>query len=306
MKNYIRKTQVGDQPDEYFEDIMLEEGEVPIEVHELPWEPVYDDDDEEKENTEYFLLDKSMFIDFKKIKKISLNDPILKTLEFGDIQEYFKMDSSEALIYSDSTWDFIRYKYTQIYNIFPDVVRIEGLKSKKFIAKIFQLYDIKNNYYHKTISKNPKDKILLLNFTLRIDDLILFFDGGDSVALFYNKKYEKQFDSKFYLLLGLMKNFKEPIVSKNKIYVVYRNDQGFTKMGFTVKKVNVDLSENYNDDFKPISTSIIKDLNNKEKTGLFILSGEPGTGKCVIGKTKITIRNKKTKKIEDIYIEDLL
>jgi hypothetical protein len=256
-----------------FEIIKLEDDE------SGPVWPEWDEEGEKDKVDENFLLSKNMFIDFKKVKKISLKDPIAKTLIFGDIYKMFIMDAHEAMLYSDSTWDYIRYAYSKLYGLFPDTVRIEGLKARKFIMKLFEMYKIESKSYHKTTSKLQKDKTLLLNFVLCLDDILLYFDGGDSVTLFYNKIYEKQLDSKLHLLLGLMKNFKEPVVAKNKIYVVYRNDQGFTKMGFNVKKVNVNILENYNDDFKSISDSIIKDLNNKQKTGLFILSGIPGTGK---------------------------
>jgi Tfp pilus assembly ATPase PilU len=108
------------------------------------------------------------------------------------------------------------------------------------------------------------------------------------------------------VLLGIIKNYKLPAVPKNKIYVVYRGQGGFQKKSFSVKKRNIKIEENYNDDFPEISNDIITKLNYKGKTGLVILHGSPGTGKCVIGKTKITVRNKKTGIIEDRYIEDLM
>jgi SpoVK/Ycf46/Vps4 family AAA+-type ATPase len=61
--------------------------------------------------------------------------------------------------------------------------------------------------------------------------------------------------------------------------VVYQSQAGFEKTGFDVKKINVNLEENYNNDFPEISKEIINGLNDKKKTNLVILSGPPGTGK---------------------------
>jgi superfamily I DNA and/or RNA helicase len=79
--------------------------------------------------------------------------------------------------------------------------------------------------------------------------------------------------------LGIIKNYRLPLVIKNKIYVVYRTTHGFQKKSFDVKKREVNLNDNYNEDFPEISTDIIQKLNDKKKTGLVILHGEPGTGK---------------------------
>ena len=46
-----------------------------------------------------------------------------------------------------------------------------------------------------------------------------------------------------------------------------------------VKKIDINIEENYNDDFKAISQKIIDSLNDKKKTGLYILNGDTGTGK---------------------------
>jgi hypothetical protein len=117
--------------------------------------------------------------------------------------------------------------------------------------------------------------------------------------LLYSNLQEADKNSMLYTVLGLMKSCKKPKVTKNKIYIVYRNSHGFDKMGFDIKKTKIDLDENYNNGFVDMSNNIIEGLNSKNKTNLVILSGEPGTGKCVSGNTKITVRNKKTGKIEE-------
>ena len=72
---------------------------------------------EEKEERKNHIYDKNMFIDFKKIKKISLKDPLAKTLTFGNAYDLFHMNADEAMLYSDSTWDFVRYSYSKKYGM---------------------------------------------------------------------------------------------------------------------------------------------------------------------------------------------
>jgi hypothetical protein len=215
------------------------------------------------------------------------------------------MTPEEGLVFCDSTWNFLQYKYQAVYHVYPENIQIEDIKNNRFIEKMFKIFDVPECSYHKVL-RQYKRKQSITTLVMNINDIILFYDGGFVITLFYKKEQEKDLNSPLYTLLSFIKHFKEPTVPKNKIYIVYRNSHGFDKLGFDVKKVNINIDENYNDDFKLVNETIIKELNNKNKTGLFILSGPPGTGKCVTGKTKVTIRNKKTNKIEDMFIEDLM
>jgi SpoVK/Ycf46/Vps4 family AAA+-type ATPase len=107
----------------------------------------------------------------------------------------------------------------------------------------------------------------------------MYVDGDDKGIIYYDPKDEKDKDSLFYTLLGLLKPYKKPKVTKNKIYIVYNTPHGFDKIGFDVKKIDVDINENYNNNFLEMSEQIIEGLNSRNKTNLVILSGDPGTGK---------------------------
>ena len=75
---------------------------------------------------------------------------------------------------------------------------------------------------------------------------------------------------------------------------------------FTLNIPVVDINLNYGKNFERVHDTILKKLNTKFDSGIVLLHGDPGTGKCVTGDTKITIRNKKTGVIDKINIEDLM
>jgi hypothetical protein len=111
-----------------------------------------------------------------------------------------------------------------------------------------------------------------------MEKMVLYFDGHSS-SLLYPSEYLEDKESPLYVLLGIIRNYRLPLVVKNKIYVVYRSSNGFQKKPFDVKKRNINIQDNYNEDFPMVSEEIIHKLNDKKKTGLVILHGEPGTGK---------------------------
>jgi len=68
----------------------------------------------------------------------------------------------------------------------------------------------------------------------------------------------------------------------------------------------LDLELNYGKDFVKIHNTIVTRLYTDSDKGIILLHGDPGTGKCVVGKTKITLRNKITGEIFSKNIEDLM
>jgi len=68
-------------------------------------------------------------------------------------------------------------------------------------------------------------------------------------------------------------------------------------------KIN-DIDLHYGEGFKEFDEALFKKLKT-DKKGLVLLHGDPGVGKCVHGKTKVTVRDKKTGEIKIINIEDL-
>jgi broad-specificity NMP kinase len=239
----------------------------------------YDDEDEIIDS----MSSKSKFINLNDITKLKIGKEILKSNDFYDINNYFKLDSHEAYLSSYNEADFIGYMYNKINSCLPTVFRLEDIDALNFLNEFVDKCDIPQSSYYKIVIQSNEDTFKHTNLgptliTLK-KDFIIYIDGRSSLVLFYNNDYENKKDSLLYTILGLIKNFKKPKVTKNKIYIVHKSQNGFDKTGFDIKKVKVNLEENYNDDFIEISEKIIKGLNNNKESHLILLSGIPGTGK---------------------------
>ena len=74
--------------------------------------------------------------------------------------------------------------------------------------------------------------------------------------------------------------FKEEEPKEAEVKLVAYDGRDYYTITSKVKETNINLEENYNDDFIPVYEDIVKFLNQRE-SGLIILSGEIGSGNFV-------------------------
>ena len=93
------------------------------------------------------------------------------------------------------------------------------------------------------------------------------------ITIYYTKKPLIQ------SLLDGIEKFKIDSTNK-KVGLIVKDEYGLVLQKFDIsRKDKLNLSKNYNDDFKKISTKIVKKLNEKSGKGIILLHGDPGTGK---------------------------
>lgn len=63
------------------------------------------------------------------------------------------------------------------------------------------------------------------------------------------------------------------------INLVVSGMRGLDLVSITNKKINLSVNASYNDDLIPVHNTILKSLNTKDKSGLYLFHGNPGTGK---------------------------
>lgn len=221
------------------------------------------------------------FFNFKGISRLKF-PPTGYPFKFGRVDDiYESFDSQAAYVKANFEWDYLTYAYIKKYKKVPGIFRVtEGRYDKAFITDFFTYFKPPSSSF--VAAENFSDKELeLREFNLVLtNSLFMNFDGED-LSFYYDKDIhlEKSDDNPLYYVLRLMVSYKKKAHEKNKIHVVYKGDYGFDKSAFDVRKIDINIEDNYNDEFQEISEHIITKLNDKKHTGLFILNGEPGTGK---------------------------
>lgn len=222
------------------------------------------------------------FLNFKGIKKISFKNST-KNFEWGNIHNIFdEMSSHEAYFRANYEWDFMEYSYNKKFKKLPGIYRIsQDCYDKSFITDFFSFLKPPTTSYI-AIERFGNKRLELNEFTVALEEgLYLNFDT-EELSFYYDKEkhlVDDGDDNFFYYILRLLASYMKKSYEKNKIHVVFKGDYGFDKTAFDVRKINIDIDDNYNDDFKEVSSTIINRLNNKNYTGLYILNGVPGTGK---------------------------
>jgi hypothetical protein len=244
---------------------------------------VYEDDEWEAVETRPKTTMKNIFID-SKIKKLKFSDETSSKLKFANINSLMKIeDGFEGYLGAYSELEFIAYRFQKIHGMYPDMLRIQYVNTEKFLVELFKYIKVPKEAYYKSISEQRGDVIInsiIFAFETSEKETFLYvYMDNDEAVFFYDKELEKDKENIFNTLIALLRGHIAPGISKNKIFVVYQSQHGFEKTGFDVKKIKVDLEQNYNDNFPAISEEIIAGLNDKKKSNLVILSGEPGVGK---------------------------
>lgn len=217
-------------------------------------------------------------IDTSEYKPFNFNEKI------GEITSNNNLDVS-ILMMPISDW--IKSAYTKIFNEYPNQINLS--------MDMFDLFGFMNDLLIKFKFSND----ILINTVLEFDDddngiisdnksIIICLDKNGllihknygSITIYYSSTYYLRSDNnKLKSLLSVAKSYKKPKIQENHISIIYNDGMGLTKNKFELKKRDINIEENYNDDFIDVSKDLIKKLNDKNKTGLFILHGEHGTGK---------------------------
>jgi hypothetical protein len=182
------------------------------------------------------------------------------------LKKYNKFPNKFTLVINENEnyCDVLKITNELIYNIFG--------KNAEIIRDISE-YTSKNN--------SDIDELLLdtsenSNITVFLDRTVVIIDIN-SIELYYidsEISNPEEWCKKVWSLLPRKeKEPKEAVVN----LVGYSDGQYYT-ISSKIKKVDIDINENYNDNFIPVFKDIKVFLNSRE-SGLILLFGAPGTGK---------------------------
>jgi SpoVK/Ycf46/Vps4 family AAA+-type ATPase len=150
---------------------------------------------------------------------------------------------------------------------------IDSKKAMEFIETTYKNEIV--NKHHKDYYSRKKKKLVNENVIYLLNDKILIdIDDCNSLCILFPNDLEEKanrFVDKFKSMV------KKSRVTKHISILV--EDNGLRLMDIENKKPKYILSENYNDDLVELHSKIVKTLNKKNESGLFLFHGTPGTGK---------------------------
>jgi hypothetical protein len=112
--------------------------------------------------------------------------------------------------------------------------------------------------------------IIKENFFIEYED--------DNVYMCFDENIDKEEINSIKNKLRLLSidHYKEA----NKFSMIKKNDYGdFELANFKTRKVEVDINDNYNDDLVDLTPDIINFINDKNRNGIVLFHGIPGSGK---------------------------
>lgn len=214
--------------------------------------------------------------------------------EFGKIVNRYVLSDQ---IFSKDFWDYLKSNFnvkdentTILCDIHSDVKnRME--KIYRYIINVDKPYKIMFQFYDEEKVKDERIYQTEDEQKDKISELMIYFDHSSI------KVVDKMIDD--------IRNFIYfPPINKT-FFIISSSSSGYELRPANIKEFDIQLDLNYGESFVEKHNDIVAKIKNN-KHGLFLFHGEPGTGKCVTGDTKIKIRNKKTGEIQEINIEDLM
>ncbi len=192
-----------------------------------------------------------------------------------DLQNQFPIRNKSFSVF-DESGVYISGKriFFSYFESLPSVMFIRNIHSEKAIQWVEQnLGDIIVHRHYK-VKSLTKTKFVNVVFVLK-NELVIDIEDDSIVALLFtenSKKEAKAFE------IALRKLTKRGSHSRS-INLITESRFGLDLLPIKCTKPKLDLSLNYNDDLIDTHKHLIQELNRKNKSGLVLLHGIPGSGK---------------------------
>lgn len=178
------------------------------------------------------------------------------------------------------------------HEIFPSFIYFRNISTEKAIKWVeSELKDqiVHKHYQNNSLYKNHKNGIINVIYIL-INELVLDIEDNGAVSLLFSEKSEQE----ALVIQKQIEKFRLRRNSTQKINLITERSYGLDLLPINNKKPKLDLNLNYNDDLIDVHNHLVKSLNKKNKSGLVLFHGIPGTGKStyiryLIHKVKKTV-----------------
>ena len=235
------------------------------------------------------------------------------------MKKFFKASSPDKVVIEKSPFDkkqAIKSAYLEIFGSFDTEVHggkffihlfnevpfsytvYAGVETQKFLKLLTEKYELDSESFLVKEEQGKNKKYSEIDYKsssyfIKLDDQILLELYNYKAIFWYGRKIEF---SRIQEVTALLKKVEKKKKHKKKFYMVSstrRTEAGLEFKKFSIKKTNIDLNLNYNDDFQPIHETVSAFLNDKKKNGLVLLHGKYGTGKTSYIRHIMNVVNKR-------------
>ena len=161
----------------------------------------------------------------------------------------------------------------------PNILKgynIDMKRAMKWIESKYGELIINKQYMEKFGHRRTKSKTYSINYFIEPDILIEFNSEHERIIIYFQEKYSAE-------ARHFMKNCprkKTPVISNSLSVNLVTSSGGHLHLReIQVPKGKIDLSENYSDDFLPVHSLLLRELQSKSRSGIVLLHGKSGTGK---------------------------
>ena len=200
-------------------------------------------------------------------------DYMLKVLNFNDADIY----GGDNRIIHGKLFIKIFNSFYNVYNIYTNTnidneKFIEGLKTKYCLT---DEHILRNDFNNNTNMKKITESMPFKTFVILKNGLAVVIELTD-ISIYYNSTISK---TEIMEIAIFSEKFKLPIEQKKEFHMIVKGYRDLELQHFEMKDYDVDIENNYNEDFKNINRIIINTLNEKQKNGIILLHGNYGSGK---------------------------
>jgi hypothetical protein len=189
--------------------------------------------------------------------------------------------------------------FVHLYSELYDTYSVFGnINIELFIKNLKDIHHIDSSDYiiKEEFSKRKKvDETDYNNCTylIKLKEKLLLYITNYKIVFYYATSIN--FDD-IKSVISLVKQSKKEKKHKRKFYMISANSHsefGLEFRKFNIKKQEININENYNDDFVEVDETIRSFLNKDKQNGLVLLHGKYGTGKTSYIRNLMSTVNKR-------------
>ncbi len=216
---------------------------------------------------------------------------MLKNSSNTEHGEVLQIESLEVV--SDESFRYLnpQYVYFSYFKLIPSIIYVNGINIKKFVRWIKKEKTdwVLNFHSYSELLPKKKNKEIIQAVLVLKEDLMIGINGVHLTIYFPNSNEELAYK----LIKFIKAKFPLKVPGIDLFYMISQNQMGLNLHALSLKKTNINLKENYNDDLLEAHPWILKNLNMSDKSGLYLFYGLPGTGKSTYVRYLISQTSKK-------------